>query len=118
MSLCVSPGIPTSYPADAMQCCIDCANGCCNEPPLTKLWAHYVAASYAATQAQASPCPCPCPCPPCSVAEFESLHSAKKAGGKGAGPFNWLALLQLILAAAGPLLQELLNILNPPKPTP
>lgn len=114
--LCVSPGIPTSYPTDAMQCCIDCANGVCNEAPLTKLWSHYVAAAYAASQAQA--CPCPGPCPPCSLTEFVTLHNALKFGGKAASTFNWLALLQLILAAAGPLLQELLNVLNPPAPKP
>ena len=113
----IVPGVPTSYPTDAMQCAIDCAKGICTDPPECRLWANHVAASYAAVQAVAvGPCP---PCPgPCSVAEFEAAHAALKSGKKAAGTFNWLALMQLILANVGPIIQDLLNLLNPPTPAP
>ena len=112
----ISPGIPTSYPADAMQCCIDCAEGTCTEPIEKKMWAHHVAMGYAAGQAVASG---PCPCPgPCSVADFKTAHAALKSGGKAALPFNWLALLQLLAPMAAQLIQALLALLNPPAPAP
>lgn len=107
--------VPSMYPADEMQCCIDCANGTCQESCDKKLWAHNVVIGYAAAQAVATG-PCPGPCPgPCSIIDLKNLHARK---GTSVTTFNWLALIQLLEPAAAAIIQELLTLLNPPAPAP
>lgn len=94
----------TSYPAADVQCVLDCAAGTCNEDLDCKTQSHANVASYCSYMSTQGTCPPG----PCDFADLKAIHVAK---GKTASPINWLALLTAIITA-------LLNILNPPTPTP
>jgi hypothetical protein len=101
--------IPTVYPADEMQCVLDCAAGTCTDAPECKLHCHAVVFDYLQGQTAGTPAPKP---GPCDLVQLQALHTARKAGKLPVGAVNWLALAQLVLT----LLTQLFGTLFPPAP--